>query len=129
MGRSGGRLARLLIGRPAALPDAIVARYPELRDARWRVGGLPPRIGGWCLGKPTVAGITLGRVIWLAPDARVAPELLLHELAHVRQFARGRAFPLRYVWESLRRGYTRNRFEAEADAFARRVLAERPPLA
>ena len=127
MGDSGGRLTRLLIGRPVELPEALVARYPELREARWRVGGLPPRVGGWFLGRRTVAGITLGSVIWLAPGTAVAPELLLHELAHVRQFARGRAFPLRYAWESLRRGYTNNRFEAEADAFARQVLAERPP--
>jgi hypothetical protein len=127
VGGSGGWLARILIGRPVALPDALVARYPELREARWRVGGLPPRVGGWCLGRRTVAGITLGSVIWLAPGVALDPELLLHELAHVRQFARGRAFPMWYVWESLRRGYTRNRFEAEVDAFARRVLAERPP--
>ena len=113
------RLAAPLIGAPIELPDALLAR--------WRVGGLPPRVGGWCLGQRTVAGITLGRVIWLAPGVRLAPELLLHELAHTRQFARGRAFPLAYAWESIRRGYSRNRFETEADAFARRVLAERPP--
>jgi hypothetical protein len=124
-----GRVAASLIGRPVTLPDELLARYPELREAQWRVGGLPPRVGGWCLGRRTVAGITLGRVIWLAPGARVAAELLLHELGHVRQFARGRAFPVWYVWESLRRGYTQNRFEAEADAFARQVLAERPPRA
>lgn len=104
-----------------------MARYPELGAARWRVGGLPPRVGGWCLGRRTVAGITLGRTIWLAPGVALRPELLLHELCHVRQFGRGRAFPLHYVWESLRRGYTNNRFEAEADAFARQMLAERPP--
>ena len=126
----GGLVARLvgsLIGRPVALPVDLVRRYPELGEARWRVGGLPPRVGGWCLGQRTVAGITLGRCIWLAPGTRVAPELLLHELCHVRQFGRGRAFPFQYIWESLRRGYHQNRFEAEADAFARGVLAERPP--
>ncbi len=92
---------------------------------RWRRGGLPPRVGGWCLGQSTVAGITLGRTVYLAPSAALAPELLLHELAHVEQFHRDRSFPLRYVWESLRRGYTHNRYEIEADAFAARLLAER----
>ena len=128
----GGVIARLvgrLIGRPVSLPADLVRRYPELREARWRVGGLPPRVGGWCLGRRTVAGITLGRSIWLAPGVEPEPELLLHELCHVRQFGRVRAFPVRYVWESCRRGYTQNRFEVEADAFARGVLAERPPAA
>jgi hypothetical protein len=46
----------------------------------------------------------------------------------VEQFGRGRAFPVRYVWESLRRGYPNNPFELEADAFAARILAERPPV-
>ena len=126
---AGGLVERIiaaLIGRGVALPQHLVARYPELREARWRVGGLPPRVGGWFLAQRTVAGITLGRTIWLAPGVRVDPELLLHELCHVRQFGTDRAFPLRYCLESLRRGYTHNRFEAEADAFARRVLAERP---
>jgi hypothetical protein len=75
-----------------------------------------------------VAGITLGRTVFLADAAALAPALLLHESAHVDQFGRGRAFPLQYVWESLRRGYPRNPFELEADAFAARILAERPPL-
>jgi hypothetical protein len=66
--------------------------------------------------------------VFLADVAALAPALLLHELAHVEQFARDRAFPLRYAWQSLRRGYPRNRYELEADAFAARVLAERPPL-
>ena len=116
-----------LLGRPLALPDALLARYPELGTVRWRRGGLPLRVGGWCLGRRTVAGITLGRTIFLADAAALAPALLLHELAHVAQFARERTFPLRYAWESLRRGYARNRYELEADAFAARTLAERPP--
>ena len=120
-----GRLARALIGRRITLPAALVDVYPELREARWRVGGLPPRVGGWFLLQRTVAGITLGRTIWLARESSYDPGLLLHELCHVRQFGRGRTFPLQYAWESMRRGYTHNRFEAEAEAFARRLLAER----
>ena len=119
-------MSHALLGRPTALPAALVARYPELAEARWRVGGLPPRVGGWMLGARTVAGITLWRTVFLAPTARAAPALLLHELCHVRQFARSRTFPALYCWESLRRGYAHNRFEIEAEAFARGVLAERP---
>jgi hypothetical protein len=123
--RFAKRIAHALIGRQLALPHEILARYPELRDARWRSGGLPPRIGGWFLARSTVAGITLGRTIWLAPGTAMEPDLLLHEFCHVRQFGGVRAFPLLYCWESLRRGYTHNRFEAEANAFAHRVIAER----
>jgi hypothetical protein len=121
-------ILRPLLGRPVALPEALLRRYPELAEARWRVGGLPPRVGGWLLGTRTVAGITLWRTIFLAPGAPPSPALLLHELGHVRQFGRSRSFPLRYCLESLRRGYGRNSYEIEAEAFARRVLAERPAV-
>ena len=120
-------VGRPLVGRAYALPPDLLARYPELAEVRWRRGGLPLRVGGWCLGRSTVSGITLWRTVFLADAAGLAPALLLHELAHVRQFAGGRGFPLAYCWESLRRGYRCNRFELEADAFAARVLAERPP--
>jgi hypothetical protein len=120
-------VTRPLLGRPVALPDELLQRYPELAEARWRVGGLPPRVGGWLLGARTVSGITLWRTIFLAPGARPSPALLLHEIGHVRQFGQSRSFPLRYCVESLRKGYGRNSYEIEAEAFARRVLAERPP--
>lgn len=120
------RIGHAIIGRRVSLTHVLLARYPELHDARWRIGGLPPRIGGWFLARRTVAGITLGRTVWLASGITPHPGLLLHELCHVRQFGRSRTFPLCYAWESLRRGYSRNRFEVEADAFAARVLAERP---
>lgn len=111
-------LLSALVGTPMSLPAPLLERWPELRGARWRRGGLPLRIGGWCLGRSTVAGITLGRTIFLAPHESLDPELLLHELRHVHQFASDRAFPLRYVWRSLRRGYARNEYETDARAFA-----------
>jgi hypothetical protein len=116
-----------VVGRRMTLPPALLTRYPELADARWRRGGLPVRVGGWCLGRATVAGITLGRTIWLAPKAALAPELLLHELRHVHQFASDRAFPLRYVWRSLRHGYAQNPYEADARQFATSRVAGFPP--
>ena len=122
-------LRRLLFGERMALPPALLRRYPELGQARWRRGGLPVRIGGWFLGRATVAGITLGRTVWLAHGAALEPELLLHELRHVHQFAEDRAFPLRYVWRSLRHGYQRNPYEADARQFAARRVDDGPPIA
>jgi hypothetical protein len=107
-----------LIGERMTLPDRLLRAYPELSYARYRRGGLPPRIGGWCLGARTVAGITLGRTVWLAPDADLTPELLLHELAHVRQWRSVRWFAMRYLWECVRRGYVQNRYELEACRYA-----------
>ena len=107
-----------LIGTPFALPSTLLSTYPELRDVRWRRGGLALRIGGWCLGRATVAGITLWRTVWLAEGTPLDPELLLHELRHVHQFQDDRAFPLRYLWGSVRHGYANNPYETDARAFA-----------
>ncbi len=43
-------------------------------------------------------------------------EWVCHELKHVRQYKQhGRAgFIAKYLWEWVKKGYTRNRFEAEA---------------
>ena len=107
-----------LVGRRIDLPGELVRRHPELSGAIWRVGGIPPRIGGLFLGRSTVAGITLWKTVFLAPGAMLSAELLLHELGHVRQFGSSWSFPLRYLWESVRRGYSANRYEREAQEFA-----------
>lgn len=123
-----GRLLASLIdsiaGRTERLPAELLDRFPELAGARFRRGGLPLRVGGWCLGAASVSGITLWRTIWLAHRAPLDPGLLLHELRHVHQFEASRLFPLAYAWESLRRGYHHNRFEADARSFATRRLHE-----
>ena len=111
-------VASALVGTPDTVPDTLLRSYPELARARWRRGGLAVRVGGWCLGQRTVSAITLGHTIWLAPDVRPSEELLLHELRHVEQFEASAAFPILYLWESLRRGYVRNRFEVDARAYA-----------
>ena len=107
-----------LVGRPYTLPGAIARRHPELLEARWRVGGIPPRVGGLFLGRRSVAAITLWRTVFLAPGMIPSPGLLLHELGHVRQFGESPWFPLRYLWEGARRGYSANRYEREAQEFA-----------
>jgi hypothetical protein len=76
-----------------------------------------------------VSGIALGRTVWLSKRAPLDPELLLHELRHVHQFEGDRTFPLRYLWGTLRRGYTENPYEADARAYAARRLAGAPPTA
>ena len=117
------RVITELFGDSIPLPETLTARFPELAELRYRRGGLPLRIGGLMLGQPTVAGITLGRTIFLAPATRLEPELLLHEFRHVQQFSEGRTFPFRYIWESLRRGYYANRYEADARSYAARRLS------
>lgn len=107
-----------VIGRAFPLPPHLRERFPELAEARWRRGGLPPRVAGWLLGRRSVAAVTLWRWVFLGAGARADAELLLHELAHVRQFQSGLVFPMRYLAETLRRGYHRNRFEVAARAFA-----------
>jgi hypothetical protein len=113
-----------MTGRPTTLSEAVLARYPELARVNWRRGGLPVRVGGWCLGQRSVAAITLWDTIWLAPDLEPTVELLLHELRHVHQFETSRAFPILYLWESLRRGYVSNRFEADAREYAAARVSE-----
>lgn len=120
------RIARLVLGHPTELPAELILRFPELARAKWRRGGLPVRVGGWCLGQSTVSAITLWRTIWLAPGLDPSAELVLHELRHVDQFDYSAAFPILYLWESLRRGYVRNRFEVDARAYAAARLRESP---
>ena len=70
------------------------------------------------MGVRSVSAITLGRTVWLSELAYASEELLLHEFCHVKQFDTVPAFPVRYLWESLRRGYRANRFEVEARQYA-----------
>jgi hypothetical protein len=107
-----------VVGRPVAVPAALLERYPELAGMQLRQGGLPPRVGGLCLGVRSVAGIALWRTVFIDPDVEPTAALLLHELRHVQQFQADPLFPLRYVWETVRRGYRRNRYELDADSYA-----------
>src|SRR5437764_1412003 len=111
-------MLQVFIGRPISLPGDLLTAFPELARASYRRGGLPPRIGGWCLGQRTVAAITLGHTVWLGDTTPFDTELLLHELRHVAQFESSRAFPILYVWESLSRGYQANRYEVDARSYA-----------
>lgn len=111
-------LVSTILGREIALPDALGKRHPELAGIRLRRGGLPVRVGGWALGQSSVAAITLWRTVFVAHGVALEAELLLHELRHVHQFEASTAFPIRYLWESVRRGYRANRYEADARTYA-----------
>lgn len=113
-------MIRALLGSPVSLRAGVLERFPELRAARFRMGGLPVRVGGWLLGRSRVDAVTLGRTIFIAREVEPSPELLLHELRHVQQFGESKAFPFRYIWETLRRGYFENIFERDARSFAAR---------
>ena len=121
------RFGAAVIGSPCALPPGLLRDYPELAALRLRRGGILPRVGGWCLGRATVGAITLGRTVWLGGRQPMSADLLLHEFCHVTQFQADLLFPLRYVWESLRRGYGANRFEIAAREYARAALREPRP--
>jgi hypothetical protein len=107
-----------VIGRRIALPSRIREQYPELEAVTWRRGGLPVNVAGWFLGQRSVAAITLWRTVFLSPSVLVDAELLLHEFRHVQQFEASPTFPLRYLFESVRRGYFANRFEVDARQYA-----------
>jgi len=66
--------------------------------------------------------MVLGKTIHLhniSKDAFLQDERLLkHELCHVRQYQQHgfAGFLIKYLWESIRKGYYNNRFEVEARA-------------
>lgn len=112
------RLVGAVIGVPIDLPTELRNRFPELAEARYRRGGLPVRIGGWALGTRSAAAITLWKTVFVSPDTSLDAELLLHELRHVRQFSEHKAFPVSYLWQSIRYGYTRNAYEVDARRYS-----------
>ena len=115
---AGSRLVKALIGETLELPAEMLRQYPDLGQAQYRRGGLPVRIGGWALGTSTAAAITLWKTVFLAPDVALDPELLLHELRHVHQFLEHKAFPVSYLWQSIRYGYARNAYEVDARRYS-----------
>ena len=107
-----------VIGKPIELPPELLRLYPELAEARYRRGGLPVRVAGWALGMTSAAAITLWRTVFIAPATRLDAALLLHELRHVHQFSEHKAFPVSYLWQSIRYGYTRNAYEVDARRYS-----------
>ncbi len=79
------------------------------------------KIAAWKLGADQVA-IVINKTIHLHNTGRLEflqnKEWLQHELKHIEQFRRHGflRFIFLYLYESIRRGYTNNRFEVEARA-------------
>lgn len=85
----------------------------ESRVLTEAIAGLPtvPRGG--------VSAVTIGRHVFVHPDAAGDRVLLCHELEHVAQYdSLGALFFFEYSIETLRNGYQRNRFELAADSAA-----------
>ena len=112
-----------LIGKPFELPHGFVARFPELARVRWRRGGLPVDVAGFFLGGGSAAAITLWGTVFVSPSASLDAELVLHEFRHVQQFEASLTFPLKYLFESAKRGYFANRFEVDARQYATQRLS------
>ena len=79
------------------------------------------RLAAWKLNCSKVA-IVIGRTIHLHNTKRQEflqnRKWLLHELEHIEQFKRHGVlfFIFLYLWESIRHGYTNNKYETEARA-------------
>ena len=113
-----------IAGQRIELPEEMRRRYPDLAQAVYRRGGLPVRIAGWALGTSTAEAITLWRTVFIGQSTPLSAALLLHELRHVHQFLERRTFPVRYLWQSLRYGYTANAYEVDARRYSARRLAQ-----
>ena len=120
----GARLITAVAGRKFDLPPAFTDIYPDLAEVSYRRGGMPARIAGWALGTSSAAAITLWNTVFIAPATPLSAELLLHELRHVHQFLQRKTFPLSYLWQSLRYGYSRNAYEIDARQYSARRLAQ-----
>jgi hypothetical protein len=120
----GARFVTAIAGRKIELPSALTDIYPDLADVRYRRGGLPARVAGWALGTTSAAAITLWNTVFIAPATPLSAELLLHELRHVHQFLERKTFPLSYLWQSLRYGYSRNAYEIDARRYSALRLAQ-----
>lgn len=77
------------------------------------------KIAAFKLGTKSVA-MVLGKTIHLHNTTREQflqdEKWVKHELCHIRQFKQHGyfGFVLKYLWESIRKGYYNNRFEIEA---------------
>ena len=79
------------------------------------------RLASWKLNSNKIA-IVIGKTIHLHNTNRQEflqnKRWFLHELKHIEQFSHYGFFPFifLYLWESLHRGYTNNKYEIEARA-------------
>jgi hypothetical protein len=76
--------------------------------------------------KKRVAGVTIWPgIIFLEQQYKNDEALLVHELTHIAQMRRNPLWPFFYLYQSLRYGYLKNKYEIEAyinQLMARRIL-------
>ena len=120
-----GRAAAALLGPEVETP-ATVAADSVPAGVVLRRGRLIPWIGGLLAkSRRSAAAVTLRRTIVLDPGAELTPQLLEHELEHVRQWKADPLFPLRYTLATLRYGYHDNPYEVQARAAAAGVKGQK----
>lgn len=108
------RIADLLLG--PRVPDAELP-HPVPAGVVIRRNRLIPAIGGVFMGGRAPAGaVTLGRTILFDAVQPITPDLIVHELVHVRQWTDDPLFALKYCGQWLRHGYRHNPYEVEAYA-------------
>jgi hypothetical protein len=116
---------RLLPGQPICPPKDVATALKTIFGERVDdVVVVENSWIAWLHGR--VAATTRKNRIYLrgrASDFFRNPALMLHEYCHVlRQWQTGDLTTLRYLMESLRNGYWRNRYEVEARRFAEENL-------
>ncbi len=88
--------------------------YFKIRENSWLA-----RVAAWKLKSGNMA-IVIGSTVYLynvtSKDFLQNEKWLKHELCHVRQFKENGlvCFILKYLWESIRKGYYNNKYEIEA---------------
>ena len=93
---------------------------PE-QDFTIKENSLLARIAAFKLGTKRVA-MVIGNTIHLYNTTKEEflndKRWLKHELCHIRQFKQHGyfIFIIKYVWESIKKGYNNNKYEAEARA-------------
>ena len=86
----------------------------RIKEQSWIAG-----IAAWKLSSKRVA-IVVGRTIHLHNTSKAEflrnPRWVKHELCHIEQFKRYGFFRfiVMYLWESMRKGYYKNKYEVEA---------------
>ena len=116
------RIADRLLG--PRVPDAELP-YPVPPGVVIRRNRVIPAIGGVFMGggRKRAGAVTLRRTILFDADRPIAPDLIVHELVHVRQWNDDPLFPLKYCGQWLRHGYRKNPYEVEAYARQREFAA------
>jgi len=103
-------LIRATCPRSAPSPERLPPEV-AVRRAAWlpHIAGILSGMGG------PAAAVTLGKTIVVHPSVKLSSRLIRHELEHVRQWQElGWTFPMRYVANHFRHGYTNNPFEVDA---------------